>query len=1022
KLYNEHQQDLKEVKDLLGKYSKDEKSKFFRKKDIKDNYFSYINGKSSQEEVNKNLSKIIEKLKIEENEKVKYERILSRISLSLAVPKQVTKDNGVLPSQIHKYELVSILENMKEYFPFLTKVEDGYSVIKKIEKIFSFRIPYYVGPLNSTHDKAWIVKKSDTKIYPWNFEEVVNLEESAEKFIQNLINKCTYLSREDVIPKSSLLYSKFSVLNELNNLKINGEKISVILKQKIYRDLFENEKKVTIKKLKNYLKSENCIDIEISGIDGYSKNSLSSYIDFKNILGEKIKNDSAIKMVEDCIKWITLYSGEKKLLIKKITDIYGEYLTKDEIKRIASLKYKDWGRLSSKFLQGIQSYSLETGEIKNIIQMLWETNENLMELLSSKYTFRDEIEKENNLGETINYSEFSFENMLKDEYFSAPVKRMIWQSLLIVNEIKKITKKAPTKIFIEMARQEDERKDSRKTTLCNLYKAIKNETNEWVTKERDWLNEIESKTDNEMRSKKIYLYYTQLGRCMYSGEAIPFANLFENNIYDIDHIFPRSKTKDDSIENLVLVKRNINAKKEDEYPLAENIQKSRASFWKYLHSKKLIGDKKYDRLTRKMEFSDEELSGFIARQLVETRQSTKAVADILKKMFSESKIVYVKANLTSDFRKCFNILKSRDINDFHHAHDAYLNIITGNVYNIKFTDNPLNFIKNRRIENRKYNLKTEKIFAYNEKDKEFWNPDTMIKQIEEFIYNKRPQFTRYSFEQHGGFFDQNILPKEKAGIGVGYSPIKQDGILDNMAKYGGYAKIAGTYFFLVEHLLKGKLVRTIEVLPLYLAKKVKNAEGLTKYCEENLKLINPVIKCTKIKYNSLFKINGFLYRITGKTADYYETLPDLQFFLEKKLYEYVRKLHLYTNENRKSNELSKEKNIELYNEIINKLKKSIYSKKKSNITYKKKGSNLCFILENEKENFMSLDIEKQNKVLIEIMKLFKSYKTANLEIFSLGKEVGICKIHKNIIDLNDIKLINQSITGLFENEIDLKKV
>ena len=243
-----------------------------------------------------------------------------------------------------------------------------------------------------------------------------------------------------------------------------------------------------------------------------------------------------------------------------------------------------------------------------------------------------------------------------------------------------------------------------------------------------------------------------------------------------------------------------------------------------------------------------------------------------------------------------------------------------------------------------------------------------------------------------------------------------------MAKYGGYAKIAGTYFFLVEHLLKGKLVRTIEVLPLYLAKKVKNAEGLTKYCEENLKLINPVIKCTKIKYNSLFKINGFLYRITGKTADYYETLPDLQFFLEKKLYEYVRKLHLYTNENRKSNELSKEKNIELYNEIINKLKKSIYSKKKSNITYKKKGSNLCFILENEKENFMSLDIEKQNKVLIEIMKLFKSYKTANLEIFSLGKEVGICKIHKNIIDLNDIKLINQSITGLFENEIDLKKV
>ncbi|EHO21858.1 hypothetical protein HMPREF9466_00233 [Fusobacterium necrophorum subsp. funduliforme 1_1_36S] len=112
----------------------------------------------------------------------------------------------------------------------------------------------------------------------------------------------------------------------------------------------------------------------------------------------------------------------------------------------------------------------------------------------------------------------------------------------------------------------------------------------------------------------------------------------------------------------------------------------------------MIGDKKYERLTRTTEFTDEELSDFIARQLVETRQSTKIVADILKNLFPETKIVYVKANLTSDFRKNFKILKSRDINDYHHAHDAYLNIVTGNVYNIKFTDNPRNFIKDKKLE------------------------------------------------------------------------------------------------------------------------------------------------------------------------------------------------------------------------------------------------------------------------------------------------------------------------------------
>ena len=41
----------------------------------------------------------------------------------------------------------------------------------------------------------------------------------------------------------------------------------------------------------------------------------------------------------------------------------------------------------------------------------------------------------------------------------------------------------------------------------------------------------------------------------------------------------------------------------------------------------------------------------------------------------------------SQFRKDdLNILKSRIANDYHHAKDAYLNIVVGNVYNEKFTD------------------------------------------------------------------------------------------------------------------------------------------------------------------------------------------------------------------------------------------------------------------------------------------------------------------------------------------------
>ena len=71
---------------------------------------------------------------------------------------------------------------------------------------------------------------------------MVDLEASAEQFIRRMTNKCTYLPSEDVLPKYSLLYSKYEVLNELNNLRLDGEKISVEQKQKISEKLFSERR------------------------------------------------------------------------------------------------------------------------------------------------------------------------------------------------------------------------------------------------------------------------------------------------------------------------------------------------------------------------------------------------------------------------------------------------------------------------------------------------------------------------------------------------------------------------------------------------------------------------------------------------------------------------------------------------------------------------------------------------------------------------------------------------------------
>lgn len=126
-----------------------------------------------------------------------------------------------------------------------------------------------------------------------------------------------------------------------------------------------------------------------------------------------------------------------------------------------------------------------------------------------------------------------------------------------------------------------------------------------------------------------------------------------------------------------------------------------------MHQRKLITDEKFKRLTGRNEFTDEQKAGFIARQLVETSQGTKGVTTILERALPDTKIVYAKASNVSEFRQKRDLLKSRVVNDFHHAQDAYLNIVVGNVYFVKFTQNPLHFIKAEYDKNKaqyEYNL------------------------------------------------------------------------------------------------------------------------------------------------------------------------------------------------------------------------------------------------------------------------------------------------------------------------------
>ncbi|MDO4976604.1 MAG: type II CRISPR RNA-guided endonuclease Cas9, partial [Eubacteriales bacterium] len=526
--YEKHGKDLKILKKLMKEYGTEEQyNKMFRSEE-NGSYSAYVNSVShdklySEDENSKHrrnmkgrkrddfyatTKKIVDKMP-KSDERVTY--VLHEIEIERFMPKQLSPSNGVIPYQVHEKEMKAILKNAKEYLPFLNDVdESGLSVADRILKIFTFQVPYYVGPVSENSKKnggnGWVVRKEKGQVLPWNIKDKIDMKKTSEQFISNMVRMCTYINGERVLPKTSLLYESYCVLNEINNLKIDNEKITVELKQDIYNTLFKKGKKVTKKKLAKYLESRGLIieESQISGIDININSSLTSYGKFQTIFGEEIDTDYGKKRTEDIIFWCTVYGDSKELLIENIKEHYPE-ITEAQLKRITGMKFKDWGRLSKEFLL-LQGCNKETGEIMSIKQALWETNCNLMELLSDRFTYASELkEKEDKAFSSLKDAMI---DMLDEYYFSAPVKKMIWQTLGIIKEVEKLMGEAPDRVFIEMTRHDDEkgdkgRKASRKSQLLDLYKNIKDES-------KNWKEIIESADETgKLRSKKMYLYLTQ---------------------------------------------------------------------------------------------------------------------------------------------------------------------------------------------------------------------------------------------------------------------------------------------------------------------------------------------------------------------------------------------------------------------------------------------------------------------------------------------------------------------------------
>ncbi len=1007
--YNKHKEDLVKLKRIIkDNCSSREYTRFFRDEYDKDkkylkNYTNYIAGEKrcNREEIYTSIKMLLEN--VEGGDK---DYIFTEIEKETFLPLLNSKDNAAIPYQLTVNEAEKIIDNQGKYYPNLAANKE------KILSIITFRIPYYVGPMNTGSKFSWIVRKPNERIYPWNFAQIVDEDQTAENFITRMTNKCTYLANEDVIPRYSLLYSRFVLLNELNKIRINGKLITHDDKERIISNLFMKYKVVKEEKFISYLKSINYQNTDSYDIQGYQKEkefaaSLASYIEFKKIFGEITPNNE--EMIEQIIYWLTIFE-EKEIVKRKINDKYGDIVSKEQLSKICKLRYTGWSRISKRLLTELCTEMPDCSKL-SIMNVLENTNLNFMQVINDKsYSFGKLIEKENNSG---TLTQICIDDITKLQG-SPAIKKGIWQTVRVINEIVDIMGRDPENIFIEFAREEDkkERNKSRLNNLKKCYSVLMEETEDYNDIAEAAANLKNKKYTDKLDSERMLLYFLQNGKCMYSEEPLDIDSL---HLYQVDHIIPQSFIPDDSIENKALVKTELNQYKSDKLLLSQETRRRRYNYWSKLYKCNLIGAKKYNNLMRES-IGENERRGFINRQLVETRQISKYVAVLLNQRFVNSNVVTIRAELSHNFREKYKLYKSREINDFHHAHDAFLAAVIGSFLIKRFPGMKSELIYD---EFTKYYKNGDKVSFLKEKwgyilslfngqfvteDGEIiWQGNDSIGYVKKILNSGDCRVTKKLEEITGQFYDETVYRKD---CGKRLIPRKKNLPVN---KYGGYSGRALAYYVVVEYTKKKKVVKELIGIPLYVKAMETTCDGaIHQYIANELKTPDyKIIKERILKNQLVIEDSNELYLVSD-----IEVVNAKQFFFGEKYKElYVvaaRALLDHVKEDEKPEvepELCK-----VYEYVVSKAQKQ----------YKLFSD--VFIKIYDGLLFEELSYDDKVKCLREMFRLLRANsEQANMAKFNSAKKEGARKLVDRMgrkgnhsLDISNTVFVDQSVTGLYE--------
>lgn len=540
----------------------------------------------------------------------------------------------------YRNELIKLLEVQSAFYPRLEEIIDD------VLCIYDSKREYYEGPGSY---------KSPTPYGSYQLDESGNVIKI--NLIDKMRGKCTYFPDELRAPKWSYSACLFNLLNDLNNLTIQGVKITELQKQELIRDYVNKGKSVTLP--------------AIAKICGVKKEDIFGFrIDkSEKPIFTKFEGYNELLKIAKSVNEETTIEGKKQLV-----DDISEILTKEKSIDTRVKKLIDDLKLSTSLAKEIAKsggfttyHSLSFKAINLILEDLLKTSKNQMELFTGAgiKPYNHNFNKGHQLSAN-----------LSDWIVSPVVKRSINETIKVFNALRKYLKVRYgddaefSDVVVELAREKNSQE--KKDLIKKIQKA--NEEKRYKIMEL-----VENRKLTSAEFERISLLLEQDFKCAYSLEPIELSDVFKVGLLEVDHIIPLSISLSDAQSNKVLV-----------YQRENQAKGQRSPFQYFSRGKAKITFESFkEYVTKNLNFSNakkrnllylgnpiEDVKGFIDRNLVDTRYASRETYNLLKSFFDyhqiNTKVKVINGSATSYFRKRAYLPKNRDETYAHHAQDAMI--------------------------------------------------------------------------------------------------------------------------------------------------------------------------------------------------------------------------------------------------------------------------------------------------------------------------------------------------------------